>query len=179
MTHRLSTITKADRIIVLSNGVVAEDGTHEELLKITNGIYAELLQHQEENLQVKQKKTSLTENKVVPSVSDVIQKQQESKSSYQEPLAIVPGPRARDSFLDAERSKILLKRKRKKLADYLDQTVKVSVIEMISWNKPEWFFIIGGALASLLAGAALPLVCILFGNLYGVSRNRFNFTYFI
>ncbi len=45
IAHRLSTIQKLDRIIVLDQGVVAEDGSHEELLK-TNGLYASLWRHQ-------------------------------------------------------------------------------------------------------------------------------------
>jgi ATP-binding cassette subfamily B protein len=39
VAHRLSTIASLDRIIVLSDGKAAEDGTHEELLK-ANGEYA-------------------------------------------------------------------------------------------------------------------------------------------
>lgn len=39
VAHRLSTIASLDRIIVLSDGRAAEDGTHEELLK-ANGEYA-------------------------------------------------------------------------------------------------------------------------------------------
>jgi ABC-type multidrug transport system fused ATPase/permease subunit len=41
IAHRLSTIRDASQIIVISNGVVAENGTHEELIAL-NGIYAEL-----------------------------------------------------------------------------------------------------------------------------------------
>jgi len=45
IAHRLSTIAKLDRIIVLDNGKIAEQGTHNDLLK-KNGIYTRLWSHQ-------------------------------------------------------------------------------------------------------------------------------------
>ena len=41
IAHRLSTITNADHIYVLKNGAIAEDGSHEDLLK-SKGIYAHM-----------------------------------------------------------------------------------------------------------------------------------------
>lgn len=43
IAHRLSTIRKADKIYVLDNGKVAEEGTHEELSARSNGIYSNLV----------------------------------------------------------------------------------------------------------------------------------------
>lgn len=39
IAHRLSTVRQADRIIVMQDGISAEQGTHDELLAIENGIY--------------------------------------------------------------------------------------------------------------------------------------------
>jgi ATP-binding cassette subfamily B protein len=45
ITHRLSPIRRADRIVVLNRGRVAEIGTHEQLLKV-GGVYAEIYRTQ-------------------------------------------------------------------------------------------------------------------------------------
>jgi ABC-type multidrug transport system fused ATPase/permease subunit len=41
IAHRLSTVRKADRLIVLAEGRIVEEGTHDQLLS-HNGLYAEL-----------------------------------------------------------------------------------------------------------------------------------------
>ncbi len=45
IAHRLSTVKHLDRIIVLDNGKIVQDGTHEELIT-QKGIYATLWNHQ-------------------------------------------------------------------------------------------------------------------------------------
>lgn len=42
IAHRLSTIMKMDRIVVVRDGVIEENGTHEELLKKPEGLYKKL-----------------------------------------------------------------------------------------------------------------------------------------
>ncbi|MFA7667465.1 MAG: ATP-binding cassette domain-containing protein, partial [Burkholderiaceae bacterium] len=45
IAHRLSTIAAMDRLIVMEQGRIVEQGSHAELLE-TNGIYARLWRHQ-------------------------------------------------------------------------------------------------------------------------------------
>ena len=45
IAHRLSTIRSASRIVAIADGVIAECGTHEQLLK-TDGIYSQLYKTQ-------------------------------------------------------------------------------------------------------------------------------------
>lgn len=42
IAHRLSTVVRADKIIVMQQGRVVEEGNHETLAKVSNGLYARL-----------------------------------------------------------------------------------------------------------------------------------------
>tara|TARA_B110000902_G_scaffold128031_1_gene149274 strand:+ start:4663 stop:6474 length:1812 start_codon:yes stop_codon:yes gene_type:complete len=42
IAHRLSTIKNCDKILVLESGNIVESGTHEELVKLENGVYRNL-----------------------------------------------------------------------------------------------------------------------------------------
>jgi ATP-binding cassette subfamily B protein len=41
IAHRLSTLLEMDRILVFNNGLIIEDGSHHELIKL-NGHYAKM-----------------------------------------------------------------------------------------------------------------------------------------
>jgi ATP-binding cassette subfamily B protein len=53
ISHRFSTVQMADRIYVLDNGQIIEQGSHEKLIKL-NGRYAFLFRTQAENYQANQ-----------------------------------------------------------------------------------------------------------------------------
>ena len=46
VAHRLSTIRKADQIVVMKNGVIVEIGNHDNLKDKENGHYAQLIRAQ-------------------------------------------------------------------------------------------------------------------------------------
>jgi ATP-binding cassette subfamily B protein len=48
IAHRLSTLTAADRLVVLEKGRVVEQGVHSELVDIEGGVYAKLHKTQAE-----------------------------------------------------------------------------------------------------------------------------------
>ncbi len=52
IAHRLSTLRKANRLIILDKGVIIEEGTHEELTAKEDGLYAKLLNMQRESQSV-------------------------------------------------------------------------------------------------------------------------------
>jgi ABC-type multidrug transport system fused ATPase/permease subunit len=47
ITHRLSTIRRADQILVLKDGSIAEQGSHRELMTRQNGVYRNLVETEE------------------------------------------------------------------------------------------------------------------------------------
>ena len=46
VAHRLATIARLDRIVVMDQGGVVEEGTHRDLLDVDGGVYSRLWQHQ-------------------------------------------------------------------------------------------------------------------------------------
>ena len=48
IAHRLSTIREADKILVINKGKIVEEGSHEALMNLDNGLYANLIKLQYE-----------------------------------------------------------------------------------------------------------------------------------
>jgi ATP-binding cassette subfamily B protein len=61
IAHRLGTIRNADNIIVLKDGVAAEQGTHDELIA-RNGIYTDMWNMQLHSTSASTSKASLSED---------------------------------------------------------------------------------------------------------------------
>ena len=64
IAHRLSTILKADKILVVNKGVIAEQGTHEELLAL-GGTYKELYETQFRKILEYESEKPMTEEELI------------------------------------------------------------------------------------------------------------------
>lgn len=53
IAHRFSTLKNANRLVVVENGCIVEEGTHEELFKKENGVYSAMAQKQLDALDVR------------------------------------------------------------------------------------------------------------------------------
>ena len=74
IAHRLSTIVGADEIIVLDQGVIAERGTHHQLLS-KSGLYASMWNRQREAEEARERLARIADdneapNRVPPPVDD-------------------------------------------------------------------------------------------------------------
>lgn len=50
VAHRLTTVMDADKILVLGNGGLIEEGSHEQLLRRTGGVYANMWEERKDEV---------------------------------------------------------------------------------------------------------------------------------
>ncbi|XP_039953591.1 multidrug resistance protein homolog 49 isoform X1 [Bactrocera tryoni] len=151
VSHRLSTVTNADLIVFVKDGVVAEQGTHDELMR-SGGLYCKLVmiskrKEEEEALAntsnaVRQRKQQLQ----VPDNSD-----DEDETSVDEA----------DDESDVGKKKS--KRKKPKAEKH-----KITFKQLMKMNAPEWRYILVGCISAMLHGATFPTWAVLFGDFFGI-----------
>ena len=87
IAHRLSTIKKADKILVVSRGRVVEQGTHEGLLAIEDGVYSNLVHAQRLAMDAQDEEELLKVQSADPAIDDALKEEvpaaaKEEEQSY-------------------------------------------------------------------------------------------------
>lgn len=144
VSHRLSTITNADKIVYIEKGVVAEQGTHEELMAKKDHYYnlviasGALRKDDEEDMD-----DSKDGNAMAPrreSVDDNVPSDDESDAS-----------KSAETY-----------------EEDIEDAYPVSVFRLLKLNSPEWPYILFGCGAAMVVGASFPTFAVLFGEMYGI-----------
>lgn len=148
VSHRLSAIRNANRIIVIDKGRIIEDGTHEELVKL-QGSYYEMMKSS--NLDNDDGHNSNEADNENVATEKLVEKQMfmESQQRHDSNVTVIE----KDIEKDVEVKENI-------------QNWKV-LKRILIMTKAEWLFLIIASISSLMIGASLPAFAILFGEFYG------------
>ncbi|KAF2127639.1 leptomycin B resistance protein pmd1 [Dothidotthia symphoricarpi CBS 119687] len=141
IAHRLSTVRRADAIVVLRQGECVEQGTHEELLQIEAGVYRSLVQAQE--LTTEAQEDDECEEPTTERAQSTTSKAQESS------------PQNHTSSDDNDTT-------------YKEKGLLRSVGRLVAEQRHHWFLYTLATLGILGAGAVYPLQAYIFANVIQV-----------
>lgn len=181
IAHRLSTIKDADNIVVMSQGVIVEQGNHNDLLEKRAAYY---------NLVEAQKLAAQTEQKQEEEVEllhddekdgNVLQRARTEKEeeSESDPADLELG---RSKSVQSASSKVLAAQKKETSAKYSLWTL-IKVVG--SFNRSEKWYMLLGLVTAIICGAGNPVQAVFFAksittlslppSRYGELRSGINF----
>ncbi|KAH8301534.1 hypothetical protein KR059_005587 [Drosophila kikkawai] len=157
VAHRLSTVRRADRIVVINKGEVVESGTHQELMERKDHYY---------NLVTTQ--LGDDDGSVLSPTGDIY-KNFDIKDEDEEEIKVIHDEDEEEVETSTKKDK-----KKKKVKDPNEVKPMTEVMKM---NKPEWFQITVGCISSVIMGCAMPIFAVLFGSILQVLSVKDNDEY--
>lgn len=151
MSHRISAIQSADRIVFLEKGIIIEDGTHNQLLAM-KGRYYEMISAGSLN---DDNNNDFNVNNATINMNDIQMLSKQKFSTDENDLQQL-------SMDDKEKGPA-----EKSNDDFINYTD--IIYRILKLAQPEWSILLLASIAALLIGTSLPIFCILFGEMYGVS----------
>uniref|UniRef100_A0A1I8NNJ9 ABC-type xenobiotic transporter n=1 Tax=Stomoxys calcitrans TaxID=35570 RepID=A0A1I8NNJ9_STOCA len=174
VSHRLSTITNADNIVFVKDGVVAEQGTHDELMA-RGGLYYQLVKisQRKEQINASTEQSHYEFLKNYNSNKDEDNDYNDDDSGDSEKVVVANGissvhQRKRGMDNKGYENGIGEKKKSPKKKSKEEEKYKLSFIQLMRLNGPEWRFLVVGCLASMMHGATFPVWAVFFGDFFGI-----------
>nr|CAB3219617.1 multidrug resistance protein 1A-like [Phallusia mammillata] len=152
IAHRLSTIKNSDKIIGFHEGRAMEQGSHDDLLKVENGIYQNLVHMQ--SYTAEEGAISKDARPLSPKAS----LRQVSRQSLRKRLISTTSIRS-DTKHGAEETE--------DEPEEDEELPEFSFSRVMAMNKPETFYIICGCLSAAINGGLQPVFAILFAEIIG------------
>ncbi|XP_012236010.1 multidrug resistance protein homolog 49 isoform X2 [Linepithema humile] len=151
VSHRLSTITNVDRIVFIKDGVVVEQGSHEELMALKNHYYGLHSAHERDLAKDKATRAAAKATVTSPKMKTKppLMKQFSTLSMHSHRLSL-----ARSSTSEE--------------LDEHEKPYEAPMMRIFALNKPEWPYNLVGCLAAATVGASFPAFAVLFGEVYAV-----------
>ncbi|CAB3235159.1 unnamed protein product [Arctia plantaginis] len=180
VSHRLSTIINADRIICMDQGAIVEEGTHKELMK-KQGFYYKLVTTGKENKDVEEIEILSEGGDGEQNINDQITvsrtdlKRKSTKSTRQiHGQSVTRGSQdwmtPRGSFasvMSAGLQNFAYNSKHEE-TDEDEQLKPLSNLEILKLNSPEWVLIVIGSIAAFVQGVCFPAFALIFGFSSGI-----------
>ncbi|XP_017069092.1 ATP-dependent translocase ABCB1 [Drosophila eugracilis] len=156
VAHRLSTVRRADRIVVINKGEVVESGTHQELMGLKDHYY---------NLVTTQ--LGDDDGSVLSPTGDIY-KNFDIKDEDDEEIKVL--------HEDEDEEEVVSDKKKKKKKVKNPNEIK-PMNEVMKMSKPEWLQITVGCISSVIMGCAMPIFAVLFGSILQVLSVKDNDEY--
>ncbi|XP_052738808.1 multidrug resistance protein homolog 49 [Bicyclus anynana] len=175
VSHRLSTIVNASRIVYIEQGAVLEQGTHLELLE-KKGAYWKLLQDDMTHRSIAAAQSESSEDEVVDAQADnKLQRVRRNSSicsthreSFRRDRFVRGSLRLGSMSTNQLASAPSVFEEDESEVEEEEKEADVSSWQLLKLNSEEWPMLAGGGAASLLIGATMPVFALLFSKLYGM-----------
>ncbi|NXH11658.1 MDR3 protein, partial [Bucco capensis] len=144
IAHRLATVRNADLIAAVENGVITEQGTHQQLME-QKGAYYKLVEMQASGAEHQLEKEG--------------QAAEEAEKG-----SLLPGQQ-RQSTLKSMRGF----RMQRDEPGQLDPSMpSVSFLKIMEWNRAEWPYLVTGTLCAVINGALQPIFSVIISDIIGM-----------
>uniref|UniRef100_G3VJ23 ATP binding cassette subfamily B member 1 n=1 Tax=Sarcophilus harrisii TaxID=9305 RepID=G3VJ23_SARHA len=166
IAHRLSTVRNADVIAGFEDGVIVEQGNHDELMK-QEGVYFKLVTMQTTGNQIESEGDS-DELKNEINTSEPATKGFESRSL-----------RRRSSRSSVKKTQTLEKKTAEEEKKLDENVPQVSFLRILKMNKTEWPYFVVGTFCAIINGALQPAFSVIFSRIIGRDSDMFSLLFLV
>ncbi|CAL2049482.1 unnamed protein product [Caenorhabditis brenneri] len=165
IAHRLSTIRNADKILVFDQGLIAERGTHDQLLR-QNGIYASMVRAQEIE---RAKEDTAEDDSIEEDNYSISRRLSTSEDEVRKSKSLLrDSTRVSQSMLSVTSQVPDWEMESAREEMFEEGAMEASMIDIFKFAKPEKWNIVIALIFTLIRGITWPAFSVVYGQLFKV-----------